>query len=383
MVILTAITKQGKIIITANYSNEQLKELRNKNSFLCMQCQEEVILKNGMINIPHFAHKQNSSCSESFSEGESEDHHYGKLQLYSFFQRLKVQAQLEPFIPTIKQRPDILVQCDKTNFAIEFQCSPVLVSTIQKRKLGYQNEQIIPLWILRKPPKYELPTQEIGMMQLSAFRKQFISRHSTYGNTIITYCPQAKHFHYLSNLMHIKTNTYIVKSKSLSLEKQSWPFALLKRLTFEEYLIYLRLYKQQRMKHLNNIYIYNRKGIQSPFLQVCYRWQVLPRNLPLFIGIPTSFAEAFHVHAIEWQIQLIDYLNIMHVSIDQVTDFHCESFLQNRPIGKGSNNRMFEAIKIYIQLLQRCIEKSNSSIQLSKIDIPKMNHLLYVDFLAN
>ena len=33
-----------------------------------------------------------------------------------------------------------------------------------------------------------------------------------------------------------------------------------------------------------------------------------PKHIPLFIGIPTPFAEAFQVHAVEWQIQFIDYL---------------------------------------------------------------------------
>ena len=131
-------------------------------TFYCLQCREEVILKNGQINIPHFAHRSRSDCVSSFSEGETEDHLNGKLQLFSFFQQKKVQAYLEGYIPSIKQRPDILIKDKKQSIAIEFQCSQIPTSLLIDRSKGYKKQSITPLWILRTPPMTELPINEIS-----------------------------------------------------------------------------------------------------------------------------------------------------------------------------------------------------------------------------
>lgn len=382
LIILTAITEQGDIIVSANYTQEYLSDLKKHSTFTCLQCQEEVILKNGSINIPHFAHRRNTECTHSFSEGETEDHLNGKLQLFEFLQKQKANPQLEAFIPAIKQRPDILIRNDDSLIAIEFQCSSILPTTIEKRSIGYKQQNITPLWILKTPTISELPPQEIGFMQLSAFRQQFFVESPRNGKMIITYCPQTKYFHYISNPLHIKASKYIVKVKKLSLEHQSWPFAFVKRISLKEYGTYLRMYREQRFKHLNNLYFYNRKGVQSPFLQVCYKWQLYPKQLPIFIGIPSAYADSFHVHAVEWQIQFIDYLYALKIPIEQASKKHCESFLLIRPI--GSNNSLFKlkAVESYLSILQQSLIKSEEVIYLTKFNISKMNHSLYCDFLA-
>lgn len=381
--ILTAVTKQGNLIIPARYTKERLTEFKNNTTFLCMQCQEEVILKNGMINIPHFAHRRKSHCSNSFSEGETEDHLNGKLQLYEFLNRQNVQAKLEATIPTIKQRPDILINWKENMFAIEFQCSQISPSTIIERSKGYQIQSIIPFWILRSPTISEFPTREIGIMKLSVFKQQFFLSYPTFGKMIITYCPQTKYFHYITNPLHIRSNTFIVKTKKLYVDNQTWPFALVKRISFVEYKKYLKIYRIKRFKHLENLYYYNRKGIQSVFLQVCYRWQMHPNKLPLFIGIPTSFAEAFHIHAVEWQLQLVDYLKRRNITIYQVNKSHCKEFLYDRPMGSNDMNLKLKAVKAYIQVLRNSVIKLESEIYLSQINYSQMNLLLYREFLAN
>ena len=187
-------------------------------------------------------------------------------------------------------------------------------------------------------------------MQLSAFRQQFFLETPTNGKMIITYCPQTKLFHYISNPVHIQSNKYIVKIKKLPMEKQSWPFAVVKRISHKEYETYLRIYRKQRFKHIDNLYFYNRKGVQNQFLQVCYRWQLSPKEIPIFIGIPTVNAESFHVHAVEWQIQWIDYLNRLKVPIEEADQSHCESFLlivQSAPSNLHSNWKLSNPICRY------------------------------------
>lgn len=375
-------TNEGEVIIPAQVPKHDLHQLREQHSFLCMQCKEKVILKIGSILIPHFAHQKNSSCSHSFSEGETEDHLNGKLQLFTFFQQKLLECELESFLPEIKQRPDILVQSNGIPYAIEFQCSNISSFLMLNRTKGYVNNQITPIWLLKSPTLNEFPTREIGKMQLSAFRQNFFTVHPKYGKMILTYCPQTKKFYYISNPLHIRANTYIVKVKKLDIEKQTWPFAVVKSIASHEFQSYLNIYKEERVKHLSNLYYYNKFGVQSPFLRICYRWQMHPKHTPLFIGIPTPFAEAFQVHAVEWQIALLDYLYTMKVSINQVSKKHCESFLYARSYGGEKIKEKVKAVTLYIKLLKKCVIREEDAIWLSTIDLPKMNTYLYSEFLA-
>lgn len=380
--ILSAVTATGEIIIPARHPRTFLDTLKTSSTFSCIQCSEQVILKNGMIKIPHFAHTHNASCTKTFSEGESEDHLNGKLDLYEFFQKHNLPVQLEAYLPSLHQRPDLYVQSEPYPIAIEFQCSQIPVNAIQQRTTGYIEREIIPIWILRTPTNSDFPPQEIGAMQLTAYRQQFFYKTPS-GKLLLTYCPQTKYFHYISNPMHIKANNFIVKVKKLSIEKQSWPFAIIKRNSWNEFQKYLTIYEHYRFKHLDNLYFFNRKGIQSPFLQVCYRWRIHPKKVPLFIGIPTKQAPVFSVHAIEWQIQFIDYLFKQGLSIQQADSQHCESFLFYRNLISDLSVEYIKAVESYLHILQRCLISSDKAIYSSKMNYSLMKKLLFSEFLAN
>lgn len=380
--ILSAATADGEIIIPAQHSRNLLDEIKSSNRFSCIQCKEQVILKNGIIKTPHFAHVRNASCTQNFSEGESEDHLKGKLHLYEFLQKHSSKVQLEAYLPPFQQRPDLYVRSEPYPIALEFQCSQISATVIQQRTAGYIANQIIPIWILRTPTIPDFPLQEIGTMKLSSYRQQFFYTTPN-GKIILTYCPQTKYFHYISNPMHIKTNNYIVKVKKLSIEKQTWPFAIIKRNTWEEFQQYLTIYKHHRFKQLDNLYFYNRKGIQSPFLQICYQWRIHPKKIPFFIGIPTMQASIFSVHAIEWQIQFIDYLYKQGISLQQADFQHCESFLLYRKLTSNPSAEHLKAVESYLYLLQRCRISSDNVIYASKINYSLMTQLLYSEFLAN
>lgn len=382
ILILSAVTADGEIIIPAQHPRTFLDKLKTNNTFSCIQCSEQVILKNGMIKTPHFAHTRNVSCTQTFSEGESEDHLKGKLHLYEFLQKHTSPVELEAYLPSLHQRPDLYVQSEPYPTAIEYQCSQISVTAIQQRTTGYITKQINPIWILRTPPISEFPLQEIGAMQLSAFRQQFFYTTPN-GKLLLTYCPQSKYFHYISHPMHIKANNYIVKVKKLSIEKQSWPFAIIKRDSWEEFQKYFTIYQHSRLKLIDNLYFFNRKGIQSSFLQICYRWRIHPKKTPLFIGIPTKQASTFSIHAVEWQIQFIDYLYKFGISIKQASSQHCESFLFYRKLIPNPSAEHIKAVESYLYLLQRCLILSDTVIYASKINYSLMRQLLYSEFLAN
>lgn len=382
-VILTAITNKDELVIPAQVPKKRLQLLRENHTFHCQRCKEQVILKIGSIVIPHFAHKKSSDCMHSFSEGESEDHLNGKFQLYTFFQQNKIDCELESFLPQMKQRPDILVHNQGRLYAIEFQCSQISSLLMKERTRGYQKHQIIPIWILRRPPSREFPVHEIGKMHLSAFRQNFFTFHPTYGKMIIMYCPHTKQFSYITNPLHIRSNTYIVKVKRLDSTKQTWPFAVVKSISYNEFKDYLTIYKEERFQHLKNLYFFNRKGVQSSFLQICYRLQVHPNKLPFFIGIPTKFSEEFNVHSVEWQLSFIDYLHTLQITIAQATNTHCELFLEARTIGKSTSSKKTKAVQAYLELLKKCLQQVDSELKESNINLNKMYLLLYSDFLAN
>ena len=380
--ILSAVTTDGEIIIPAQHPRDFLDDLRTHTTFSCIQCSEKVILKNGMIKTPHFAHIHNISCTQAFSEGESEDHLKGKLHLFEFLQKHFLPVQLEAYLPFLQQRPDLYIQSELYPLAIEFQCSQIPINAMEQRTAGYRTKKITPLWILRTPKNSDFPDQEIGTMKLSSFRQRFFYTTPN-GKMILTYCPQSKYFHYISNPMHVKATNFIVKVKKLSIEEQSWPFAIVKKIYWKEFQKYLTIYKRLRFKHIDNLYIFNRKGIQSPFLQICYRWRMQPKEVPLFIGIPSKRASIFTCHAIEWQIQFIDFLHKQGLSIQKADYQHCKTFLLYRNLSSNTTSEHIKAVENYLHILQRCLILSEEVIYDSKINYSLMNQLLYSEFLAN
>ena len=381
IIILTALTKDGEIFIPAQYSRDSLKYLR-QSDYRCAECREAVTLKVGSIKIPHFAHQPNSVCAQSFSEHESEDHLNGKIQLYNFLQSKKVSCNLEPFILKISQRPDILVHDNHLNVAIEYQCSKISASIVRKRNTGYLQAQIKPLWILKSPHPLDFPPKQIGIMKLSSFQTELFF-NSINGKVLITYCPQTKSFSYISNLLHLYTNHFIVKINRLPITLQTWPLAIVKRINEPEFQTYLKLYQMKRMNRLKSLYLYNRKGIQSSFLQVCYKWRIDPTNLPLFIGVPSRRADAFDEHACEWQVQWIEFLQTNFLKLDTITDQHYYHFLLLHRWKEPSRFTIrIEALKAYTELLKECGDIAKPLLSTSTFNIPKMHRLLYDHFLA-
>lgn len=74
----SAVTEDGQVFhLIGRQRREQLKQTR----FFCPVCAEELDVKLGSQKAPHFAHKQNKSCTIDI-EPESAYHLEGKRQLY-------------------------------------------------------------------------------------------------------------------------------------------------------------------------------------------------------------------------------------------------------------------------------------------------------------
>src|SRR5699024_5533603 len=80
--------------------------------------------------------------------GEGPVHEKGKLLLYQWLKKHNVDVRLEHYLPNIQQQPDLFLQLNKQRIAIEYQCSKIPITQLQKRNKGYQNAGITPIWIL-------------------------------------------------------------------------------------------------------------------------------------------------------------------------------------------------------------------------------------------
>lgn len=336
-------------------------------TFLCPQCGNPVRLKIGQVMIPHFAHIVLTNCLTSFSERESPTHLKGKLQLADFFQSKGIEVVVESYLPTIEQRPDLLIRLNKKRFAIEFQCSVIPTLDIDKRSQGYLKIGITPIWLLRTFDIPPTPTHGITSLQLSGFRQKFIEQHPIFGSYLITFNPTNESFTYISHLLHIKGNRFIGKVRSLPLHLQSFPFMQMKPLSEEDIMIYWQLVKQQRQLFLKNCIFLSRKGVKDPFLRACYELRVSPVNLPLFVGIPIEGSTCFSSSLVEWQIQFIYESLKNEQALDGKNDCWIETFV------KGSTNILdvdkgIEVLNIYVNVLQTLKIKVDQFILNRKIN---------------
>lgn len=138
------------LLIALNKKEEIVTAERNlckTEYFYCPSCKGRVCLKAGEIKRPHFAHYRNGVC-HTFSEGETEEHLEGKLQLATYLKMKEKNVQLEAYLPELQQRPDILFEKDNRKIAIEFQCSSISIERIVERTQGYLDANYEVIWIL-------------------------------------------------------------------------------------------------------------------------------------------------------------------------------------------------------------------------------------------
>ena len=328
MYILTAFKDNEKMFtLTRDMTKDQLLLLRNTSKFTCPQCETPLRLKIGKVVTPHFAHIVLTNCLTSFSEKESPTHLIGKQHLAEFFTRVGCKVSVEAYLPKISQRPDLLVRNKRNIFAIEFQCSVIPVDDIEKRTAGYLRVKIPSIWLLRTPKNIQLITKGISIIKLSKFMQGFIKNLPSSSSTIITYDPTTTNFYYFSQLVHISGSSFLAKIRALSIEQQTFPFAQVKTLSREEGEGYWKLFKNKRLRFLQNRIRSSSFGVMDRFLKNCYENKILPENLPLCIGFPIQDSQVIQAHLVEWQFALICALKQQHIDFLDITDKWLESFM--------------------------------------------------------
>ena len=370
---LVAYTDQNKrFVLNSSIPLSTLKLLRLTTKFYCPQCKQQLQLKLGQQKIPHFAHINKSKCASTFSEGESTRHLEGKEQLYFLFKSLNLNVQLEPYLSTLKQRPDLLIYANNEQFAIEFQCSPISLEKFTERNAGYSSASIIPIWIPVTP--FELG-DGIHKISISKQLQQFIqsTKHHQY---IMMYCPFLRQFIYLSNILFVHGNTFIAKVQALPIEYQKFPFYLPKKLSREEYARYLMFYNKAKHNYLKSRVLISRKGVMDLLLRSIYELRLNLHSLPYYIGVPLRGSEVIELFSVDWQLALFYFLRVYQIPVEAINDKIITHFLAWSKI-----NGSMEAIKVvmdYSELLKALsIQNANQKISKDQVD-----NYLYSQFLA-
>src|ERR1044071_9020644 len=128
-------------------------ESKRNAPFLCIDCNEEVILKAGRTKVNHFAHANPIACK--FAEGESEEHRRCKMEIYEALKQLPHVRDVILENPLGEVRPDVSAYINGVPVAIEVQISSLSIETIMRRTIDYFRKGIYVLWLLQWTPKLD------------------------------------------------------------------------------------------------------------------------------------------------------------------------------------------------------------------------------------
>lgn len=199
---LQAKTNNGEFTTLASLPKTEIAKKR-KQPFFCPTCHEQVIVRAGPQTIPHFAHKSKSKCPLS-EGGESVYHEKGKFLLYRWLASQGLDVELEHYLPSIQQRPDILLTVSNKRIAIEYQCARIPIQTVHKRIKGYCREGITPIWIMSAKL---FRRKRHNTIKIDSFLQQFIHHFSTETIPVLYFlCPQTKQFIRFQHIIYNRMN---------------------------------------------------------------------------------------------------------------------------------------------------------------------------------
>src|SRR5699024_5068036 len=115
-----AVNENGELIKIANYSRSELNKLKRKK-YYCIDCNKRLILK---------------ESNEKKYYGESDHHKLAINKIYKSFKDKSIDTEIEFFIKSINQRPDLVVFLKNEAFAFEFQASKISLNLYIKRTLN-------------------------------------------------------------------------------------------------------------------------------------------------------------------------------------------------------------------------------------------------------
>lgn len=156
------------MLLIAENNNGKLTQadFGTKNQkYYCPFCGEELILKQGLVKIPHFAHKANSNCKFDYWEPESQRHLEMKKMVME-----KVTKHNKCIIAEYEHQIDNLIadvyfeivhRSDSFKVAVECQCSPKSLWDFIDKTRVYTDMGVHTLWLFDFPEKWRKTTTRL------------------------------------------------------------------------------------------------------------------------------------------------------------------------------------------------------------------------------
>jgi competence CoiA-like predicted nuclease len=294
--LFVAYDEKGSLVNVAEkkWTKQGLVKLRDHNNFICPTCSNDVELKIGTVITAHFAHKKLTGCTMK-GEAETQYHMKGKIDLFEWLQKQSTltdaDIQLEPYISTIKQRPDILFLNGDKSVPIEFQCSTIDSNLLKKRSLQYQKLDMRVLWILGAKSLKRTGTMSF---QLSSFQWLFArSTNLRDPLTLTSYCPDLKSFIILHTIIPFSPRSVITNHSKYPLHSISFHKLVNqqpnKRTIMVAWIDKIRRFRQKAIRFQSkdtkalNLFLYQAKQLPLTYLPSL---AFLPLNLNYLIESP-------------------------------------------------------------------------------------------------
>ncbi|MFC5613445.1 competence protein CoiA [Metabacillus niabensis] len=275
--LFVAQNEKGVLINVAErkWTKDRLRSLRDHSDFFCPVCNSEVELRIGNIVSAHFAHKKISGCTEQH-EAESSYHLQGKLDLYDWLKHNKAvrNVKLEPYLPKIKQRPDLLAETENEIVAIEFQCSTTDSKILVKRTENYQSLQMKPLWLLGAKR-----LTRVGMTSFSITPFQWhLTNFTDHGEPpqLYCYCSQTKAFIVLDSIIPFSPRLIFATHQKIPINsitfKELINIKINRRTLYDNWFAHVKRFRlqlksfQSKESSLLNITLYKEKQTPITFL---------------------------------------------------------------------------------------------------------------------
>ncbi|HWO98021.1 MAG TPA: competence protein CoiA family protein [Bacillus sp. (in: firmicutes)] len=295
---LVAQNLKGELVSILSYpSRQRLRQIRGKEKFYCPICKEEVKLKVGNKNTPHFAHCSKMVC-EGETEGESEYHLLGKQQLFAALQK-QYKTELEPYLFSIRQRPDLLVKTSEGQFPIEFQCAPLSDQRLCKRTRTYEKGGYRPVWILGAKRYKRIFSY---LHELSSFEWNFLRTDLPHSPFLLYYSSLEQHLIQLQYIYPFSAKMVFAAPKIIPLQyvnishfypKGKGRFSAL-------FHVWNNKKKRWRLSYM----VYRNKQYEG-FLRMLYEGGIPASHFPAEAGIPHPFLYEIETPACIWQAYVL------------------------------------------------------------------------------
>lgn len=300
---LQAKTNTDRFITLASLTKMEIARIR-RQPFFCPMCNEQVIVRAGPQTIPHFAHKSKSKCPYG-KGGESAYHEKGKFLLYQWLKMQGQQVELEHYLPSVQQRPDIFLTISKKRIAIEYQCSRIPIQTLHKRIRGYHRLGITPIWILSAKLFKRLGKSR---MKFDTFLRHFMHHFSTKTNpALYFFCPNTKQFLHFQHIYFNRPNQAIGRITIVPLQRITFPELFVTQQypttkLYQEWKLekrYFRVHQKSRMP-----------GKELAWYNWLYEKGTHKEYLPSMIHVPVKGQHLMKCALWDWQSRIC--LDIIH-----------------------------------------------------------------------